>query len=387
MKIRVSYKAKSILHLVENWPVQRDGYEVNFRLNGNNVVGIIVEFNVTEDDLPSVEYGEDNSSVAAHISVPEIKKLEHVRPYVRRIQSFLDSMAPTEVDFKSESIEWVPETEKERRDLKLHQFSLASEGTRYDSQIELTYDFIAALTYHAYSAVPQEISLSFVHNGNKDYDDGKYISAFYNYFFSLETQFFPGYSDPKKVKVKLKDSLKIREAIKDLREALEVQRNHDRNQFAKFKKMNDDQLLEHLVDTRGHLHHHAPRGPASWHPDEQDVYMEDAFALKVLSASVANSFILESVYATEKGKEFFQACEAVGAIVCITARGIEVTLSGDERDFEMRMRIPSKNPHPALIESLNNKVREHLSKNKCTPRSYKMYSENGDVVAEYNNFN
>lgn len=386
MKMRVSYQAKSILHVSENWPIRRDGYEINFLLSGNNVIGLTVEFDIADEEFPSVRQGGAASQVAAHIKIPEIKKLNQVRPYVRRIQSFIDSMAPTIIDFKSESVEWIPETEKERSELQLYKFSLASEGTRYDSRIELTYDFVAALTYHAYSAFPQEVSLSFVHKGNEDYDGQKYISAFYNFFFSLETQFFPGYSNPKVVKNKLKESNNIRVAMKDLREALSQQRLYQRGKFGKFEEMTDDQVLDHIVDLRGHLHHHAPNGPASWHPDEQEVYMEDAFALKVLSGSVSNTFILESVYATETGQEFFKACETVDAIVCITARGVETTSSGVDRDFEIRMRIPSKSPHAALVESLNNRLREKIARNGCTPRRYKLYSEDGGVVAEYEKF-
>lgn len=384
MKLKISYKANSILHLNECWPVRREGFEVNFNLKENKVTGISVEFKIDKSQMPTIiENLDSRSRIAASINIPDIENLRRARSFIRRIQSFVSSMAPTDIDFKSETLEWIPENEQERQELKLFKFSFSSQGTRYDSPLELTYDFIAALTYHAYSAVPQEIALSFVHNGNEDYNDGKFISAFYNFFFSLETQFFAGYSDPKKVKAKIKECREVRAALVDLREALLFQTRGSLSKFTKMADKTDDELIDYIVDVRGRLHHHASKGPASWHPDEQEEYEAEAFVLKVLASSVANTFVLGSVYSIENGDDFFQECEAVKAIVTVIVKGVETTRQGRNREFELLMRIPSLKPHAALIESLNNRLREQLSKHECVPLNYQMRTPDGQILAIY----
>ena len=383
MKLKATYPVKSVLRLNESWTVRREGFEIKFDLKERTVSGISAEFEISKDETPKVFEQLPHSKIAADITIPEIQNLKQARSYIRRIQTFLDTMAPTIVDFESEELEWIPENKEERKELKLYKFSISSRGARYDSSLELTFDFIAALSYHAYAAESQEIALTFVQKGNVDFDEGRYISAFYNYFLSLETQFFAGFSDPKKVKLKLKKCGDVHNSLKEVREALQYRNHSSKRLFKRFSEKSDDELLDYIVDVRGRLHHHAPKGPASWHPGEEDVYKEEAYVLKVLAGSIANAFVLQSVYATESGGDFFRECEAAGAVVIVDAKGVEITPRGLAQEFEVRMRIPSLTPHAALIESLNNRLREKLSENGCIPKNYELLTANGDILASY----
>ncbi|WP_428429039.1 hypothetical protein [Pararhizobium sp.] len=384
MKMKIHFKVRSIIRAFEEWPINVGDFVVNYQIEDHIITGISIDFAIADADFPQVvEDLNPFSRIAASITIPEVAKLKEARAFLRRIQSFLSSVAPTTIDFNSERLEWIPENQEEKERLKLYGFSVSSEGTMYDDARELTFDFVAALTYNSYSASQQEIALSFVHKGNADYNDGKYISAFYNYFLSLETQFFAGYSDPKKVKIKIKANDRIAEALSDLRDAISFQRQNYKKQFTKLNGMTNNMIVDHIVDTRGNLHHHSSRGPASWHPDEPEVFEEEAFALKVLSGSIANTIVLSSTFSTERSSDFFEMCKKAGAVVSLIARGTEITYKGEARKFESKMNIPGIKPHAALVERLNNELRVQIGRRKSFPKEYVISDLNGVLVASY----
>src|SRR5205814_9087124 len=53
-------------------------------------------------------------------------------------------------------------------------------------------------------------------------------------------------------------------------------------------KLSDVELVEHLVETRGRLHHHAlPSKKGSWHPDKHKEFEAEALFLSFLANAVS----------------------------------------------------------------------------------------------------
>ena len=103
-----------------------------------------------------------------------------------------------------------------------------------------------------------------------------------------------------------------------------------------FISRSDDDIIDELVRLRGTLHHHAARGPHTWHPDKGTVYRVSAHCLHDIALACAHLIIDRA--ALDLDAEFFGAAEAAGAVTVLRfeARGLFLSRGAMRLSLDIR---------------------------------------------------
>jgi hypothetical protein len=127
-----------------------------------------------------------------------------------------------------------------------------------------------------------EVPLSFCRKGLWDLKERRFIEAFYDFYFMLETLFAQGHSRTKVVKELFKGSPTLRAAVERALNAYEREPKTAELKRAfrqKYHRRSVDQVIDHLVNLRGFLHHHSLGTPGIWHPEGHSEYEIDALVI------------------------------------------------------------------------------------------------------------
>jgi hypothetical protein len=323
MRIRFEYPVKTALRLKELWPISVADVKLEWRMQAEEPVALIASCAMSEQDrLPTVT-PINTGRVAAHIDVGHISRHDEVERIVRTVQGLVTLFATIDINFEECKTRWEPENEEEKKQLQLSEFRTGMERHDLWRPRPLSYEFIARAMMSANALSDQEVTLAFLRRGRRDFHAGDYILAFYNFFFFLETQFAPGYSDPKKVGKALLKAEPIRQALARIRTDEEFP-----DKAAKLLKLEDKELIKHLVKIRGDLHHHAHRRPGSWHPDKSRAVEAEAEILHTLVHAIAFQRCNETMFADDMGAKVRGSAEADGAISRVKVIGFGVKNDG-----------------------------------------------------------
>lgn len=355
LRIRFTYPVASRIHISEDWPVCVDQLTLVFQLEGERIVGLYVECPLADpESYPKVK--SDGGDTVPEILIPDIPEREVVRAFLRRVQSFLSMYGGSDIDFEKEKIAWLPENDQERENLKIYEVSLQRTRSR-DFDVDLSFDFVAGMAHAAYHSSDHEIPLSFVRRARRNLEYREFFYAYYNFFFFLETKYFPGYSDPRKISAIIKENIVIIGAIEAAKS--DIRHISDANSpERKFADMSLDDIVDLLVRTRGNLHHHAERGSANWHPEKSEQYEGEAVFLGYMVNNIALNQVIERVYFERDSKEFLKACEDVDAIVRLRLDAIEIRKDGSEARPSVNLSIPGKSVHMRLLDRMNKNGRD-----------------------------
>lgn len=297
------------------------------------------------DGLPTLTKG-NTPGVSLHINVgipTDEKEVEHT---LRTAQGILGLFILIEIIFEDRRVEWIGETEEEKERIQLHAFEGSRLKPSLDSPRTLTYDLVARAVSSASEAGDYEIPLSFLRKAQYDMHADRYIEAFYNFFFFLETQFAPGFSNPKRVTEKLKASESVQKGISKARTNLSAGRPPDNApNLTELLTLTNDQLIDRLVNIRGNLHHHAQGRPGIWHPDRQHEHRSEALLIGSICHSIAFDASMPFLYSKERNQEISRDAHLAGAVTTlrfevtdigsITPRPIELPMIG--KKFSRRM--------------------------------------------------
>lgn len=375
MRFRISFHVKSALYIFEQWPVRVDGVEMQMLCKDGRLVGLTFETVLSNENLlPKISFKE-KSYIKAQLFIPNNPDQERLESYARRVQTFLNSVAPTEINFESKKVEWVPENEDEKRKLNLFGYSGRYQKKSYETPSELTFDFVAALSYHAYWASDEEIGLSFAYRGNKEFLNRRFIHSFYEHFFFLETKYFPGHH-------KQKEIMKILNNRSDVISAASEYICEHKNPIAALPQ----DVINRLVQTRGALHHQSRKGPAAWHPDKPEVFEKEAAAIHYIVNRLAQQVILEDVFGSQRKKEFQDACRSEGAILSFNVEVSETCAGEDSQTKKFDILIPSKSVHFSLIMRINSEIRRLLSDRSNFVAKYVVRDDAGNQLCSYTSY-
>lgn len=97
--------------------------------------------------------------------------------------------------------------------------------------------------------------------------------------------------------------------------------------------MSDEALINHLVDTRGNLHHHAQRRKEIWHPDKSEAVIAEASALELIVHEIAITAALNTMYAADKNTRLFDSARADGATTNVKIVGYGFKRDGSRVDL------------------------------------------------------
>jgi hypothetical protein len=385
--IKYTYPIVGDVFMPEHWPFDIGSYRVEWTVSAGKAKAITVSFRTSNlSGLPTITPSTE-AGIKANIHFGLDPHREDVENFLRTASGLIRLFASAAIEFEHPTIEWVPENQEERAQVQMSSWT-SGEGDRPEA-LPVPFDIVSRCFIAAKELSDQEVPLSFLSKGKDEMAGGRYIEAFYNLFFFLETQFAAGYSNPKHVLERFRSVEAMGLAIADTRAGLASDAKRS-SRLARLLEMDDDKILEHLVETRGRLHHHAPKGPAStWHPTRQQELEAEAKLLLHLASSLAmarnvpqlyneaTTSILEQI-ATKEGVAYQFSIHTVGGADRYGRNGLP----------DMAITLPVLRPsHPAL-KSLDEWLRQETSPlHLKAVRSYEVRSTDGQTLfARYENY-
>lgn len=353
MRIRFEYPVKTALRLKELWPISVADVKMEWLMKGEEPVALSASCAMTEHDrLPTVT-PLNKGRVATHIDEGFVSRHDEVERMVRTVQGLVTLFATIDIDFEGCKTRWEPENEEEKQQLQLSELRHGIDKHDLWKPRPLSYEFIARAMLSSDKLADQEVTLAFLRRGRRDFHAGDYILAFYNFFFFLETQFAPGYSDPKKVEKALLEANEIRQALATLRSEEKFP-----DKAAELLKLEDEKLIKHMVKMRGDLHHHAHRRPGSWHPDKPRAVEAEAEILHTLAHAIAFQRCNDTMYADDMGAKVRGSAEADGALISVKVIGFGVTADGTRVELQpTRLSMPGRVIDRAKVQWVQQQIR------------------------------
>ena len=298
MRAQLTYPVRASFHLVEHWPLDADDIAIRFEVADSAVTAIVCTWSLTSVDRPPriepLAKGQQGfGKVDFHLA--RRSDVEHL---VRTIQGLLTLHGTIEVDFERPTLTWLADNPDEEMGIQLTLSAKPSPVDLYKPET-LHFGVIARAVMGAPTLAGREVALSFLRRGRRDLKERRYIESIYNSFFFLETQFAPGFSDPKKVARRFKDSATIRTSLAAIRrDPVDPPRGRTTvEELAVWDERvaaldrTDEEIIDALVRLRGRLHHHAAGGPEPWHPDKSTSYRVPAHTLHDIAFACAHLLV------------------------------------------------------------------------------------------------
>lgn len=378
MLVKYTYPVKSTLRVAERWPTNVAKFRVEFGEENGLANSISVQLAVPSTArLPQVHETND-PKVPLHINFGDTGVHDDVTQFLITTQGLLSLFAKFEIDFSGNQVEWIPENDEEKSQLHVFSHSIKRERPFADSSPRMTFDLVVRALLAAPHASDYEVPLSFVRRGMQDILEDRCIEAFYNFFFFLETLFAPGYSNPKVVEGKFLQSQILRDALITARQELDPDQHREARSLKSLLQKTDEELIRYLVQTRGHLHHHALSRPGVWHPEKPDRYLSEAIIVQKMAHVIVMSKALSIMFAPERSEELIQNSKEVGAEIAVRAEVIELHHGRPTPLRPIELVFPGLKPHYALINAAHQELRKTLATERpiVRPHSFKLLSAN-----------
>lgn len=343
MRVKITYPAKASFHLAEHWPLRSGDIEIQFDVENSGIKAIICIWSLGPDDRsPTIRPLEEGQRGLGKVDFHLARRSE-IEHRVRTIQGALSLHGTIDVDFERPTLEWLADNPEEERGIEIVLSGKPPEVDVFKPE-KLDFGLVAKAVLSAPHLLKLEVALSFLRRGRRDLKERRYIEAIYNCFFVLETQFAAGLSNPREVAKRLKASPIVTAALEAIRAyPIDPPRGwmteadltvwDERVQFLSRSK---DEIIDELVKLRGSLHHHAPQGPHTWHPDKGSSYRVPAHCLHDIALACAHLIIAGE--ALDLDAEFLGTAEAAGAVTVLRFEAKGLFLSRGAMRLSLNIR-------------------------------------------------
>ena len=154
--------------------------------------------------------------------------------------------------------------------------------------------------------------------------------------------------------------------------------------FLELSQQSDDKIIDHLVDLRGDLHHHAlPNKTGNWHPDKQDRFRADALFLSSLLQKISMDEIFPILYSEDRSAELMRVARENHAMTSVYIHPEAINESGTKTPLlPMRIELPSSRLTTDTIRAADLEFRKRAPAiyPGAEISEYKITSENGEVI-------
>lgn len=258
---------------------------------------------VTPNTLPNAKW---------HMNVPS-PSWEAIREKLRSLEGLLALHGVDQIDFSNLERKWLPENKEEQARLAIHELSIETQERPETDFPADSFDVIARCVLAAGEAVDLSVPLSFFRRGRLDMHEMRYIEAYYDYFFVLETLFGQGKHKQDALAAAFASEKILVSATRAVmtgeRVAALVNDRSDLRQRIndKYVGATPEAVLASLVETRGFLHHHSSKRPGIWRPDNQEQFEIDAVILEELSFKVLWALTSPLIFSDEAVRRYLAA--------------------------------------------------------------------------------
>lgn len=287
MKTRYRFKIYGNLKPDITFPIEVAGLSLEFLIEENNIVAIDIFENTDLKDLPHFDKGFDGIPTL-HMGSTNPEKFKQS---LKLAEGLLAAFGLREINTDTVEIEWVPKDEEEKKSIQIYNFTYNSEPQKNDHSI--SYDLIARPFIAGFLNDKYEVALSFFRQGKNDMRDGKYIEAYYDFYFVLEAIYGSGKTKNSAIEKEFSNNPQLIRYIEEVKidsEILIGMRVEHRDEFvSNYKDKDPTDIIKMIVNKRGFLHHQNPKHPTAWTPDRQeDVHVDAIFMMYLIYKIVFN---------------------------------------------------------------------------------------------------
>ncbi len=301
MKCRYKFAIEGKIKPTVLHPINVRGLEYDFLTNEN---GVITHISVTTGHVdkrswPIVQESNE-AGVKLEINIPSEPHYPFILQELQVIEGLLSIYGMEKIDYENFHVEWLPNSEDEKNQLAMYNFSTGKNEIEDSSLPPLSFDLLARPIIGAPLGEKSEVTLSFFRKGRIDVKNSRYIEAIYDFYFVMES----AYGDGKFKKAQIVQSfMKSKELVSIVKESLQnpceiIQREHKlRLQFQeKYAKKSVEQVISEIVELRGFLHHHTAKRKDIWHPEKHKEYEMEAIFLQDVCFKIAFKVYGEVVF-------------------------------------------------------------------------------------------
>lgn len=302
MKTKYRFEIIGDLQSDITFPVKTSGVELEFVLEKEKIVAVNVIENTDLNHLPNFSLG-NNGIHNLNLGKTNPDKF---KKSLKLAEGLLSIFGLREIKSDIVQIEWIPENEQEKSLLKVFNFTYKTEPQNVNKPI--SFDLIARPFIAGFVNDNYEVALSFFRQGKNDMREGKYIEAYYDFYFVLESMYGGGKTKNFLIEKKLLESTELIDAIKLVKNdsgiANGLSRNHQNEFNSKYKNNEISAIIKDIVNKRGFLHHHNSKHPDAWTPDKQESCHLDSIFLMYVTYNIVWHIINRYIYDEEIMKTY-----------------------------------------------------------------------------------
>lgn len=310
MKCRYRFAVRSLIRPTSLHPVAVDNFKYAFFADS----GFIDRVEVTvpadpQKDVPKVDMVPGTCTLTGiRVNRP---LYDEVLQGLRITEGLLSLYGMIGIDFENLQIEWIPESDQERNSIVIPSLTFRYNERSLAETSETPFDLIARALLSVPEASETEVPLTFYRRATTDIRERRYIQAFYDFYFMIESLFGSGKSKNDAIEGEFKKSSDLRDAIKKTIAAFRPPQGEPMLEKLfndHYRGKSSDEIIERVVSIRGFLHHHNPKRPGMWHPDRQKEYEVDALIMQgvcfTLAEAMSSGHICSQKATAAYGKQF-----------------------------------------------------------------------------------
>lgn len=361
MKVRYTFPLKRPIDMDDHWPIPvLDGIA---RMVENDD-GLVVAIEFAKDGCPvdlAFQVIETPGQISKATIAGQDGFVRVVQDHLDRAFSYLQCYFSTEIEVGSVDIEHIAETSEEEEKIVLPSFSI---GKKEEAPLPLTYDFVTRAIMAAEEGEAPTFEASLAQLARENNAQGRYIDCFRYCFLLIEAIFGEGKFKKKQLEDALKGSEDFVAMVAGAIAAWQLPNN---SQDSATKSLMEgspstDDVIEHLVERRGHYFHANLKKASSWSAKHQDEANALAWlALQISQAIAARS--ADKMFEDELAKRHFQEAGEMGAHLMVK---IEYLFRVPEDEFirkrQLNVQVPGTKPTTRIATGCVKQALEHFEK-------------------------
>jgi hypothetical protein len=309
MKLAYRFPAIGHLRLKSSVPLEHLGCVFGFELDENQAVThLSVTIPVAPTDIPTVTKN-PKSGVKLQLNMVS-PGIEKIIPLVRTLEGFLSMFGIESIETQDIQLRWLPETPEEKASLQVFDFSVGRHKPKITDYEPLDFAYAGQAVVGIEALTRYEVPLNFYRRGMLDVRDKRFIDAYFDFYFILESLCADGKFKTRQVQNVFRASPTLQEAIaaaleaESFRSALRAEPKLLPSFNTHYLGRTSGEISDRFVELRGKLHHHSTKDKNAWHPAKQDEYHLDALILGHVCFEFLQKATMKTIYNDEVALKF-----------------------------------------------------------------------------------
>jgi hypothetical protein len=242
------------------------------------------------------------------VTIPSDPVLPFVQMEIRAVRGALGLWGVADIDIDYPQVEWLPESEGERRELMISSFRPGNTplGSRQPRNMPIDQLIRPLLSWRSF--LPVEIPLEFYRRGEEDMAKANYIEAIYDFYFVLEFLFAGGKFTKHAVREAMLGSEEAKRVLVEAQQHVLPDIRDNPADLARFDARYRYRTLEEVIDTitdiRGLLHHQSQTRKQNWSPASPGEFKVDAYFLCVAAHTAVLNLSTSLLFVPEEEAKF-----------------------------------------------------------------------------------